>query len=89
MQTVELFVIAAAAIGLAALLAVRQRNRNADTHWPRIVLGVVPGLLGVLLVLVPLSDLVPDQVEGSIWLIVAVVISVVIVIGTIYRVARG
>ena len=90
MQTVELFLIAASAIGLAAMFAVRQRHvRESDTHWPRMLLGIVPGAIGVLLVLVPLSDLIPDQDEGPIWLILAIVASTVIVVGTIYRLVRG
>lgn len=90
MQTVELLVIAASAIGLAALFAVRQRHvRDSDTHLPRMLLGIVPGLIGVLLVMVPLSDLVPDGAEGSIWLVVAVAISVVVAVGTVYRLVRG
>jgi uncharacterized membrane protein HdeD (DUF308 family) len=89
-QTVELLVIAASALGLAALFAVRQRHvRDSDTHWPRMLLGIVPGLIGVLLVMVPLSDFIPDEAEGSIWLVVAVAVSAVVVVVTVHRVVRG
>jgi hypothetical protein len=89
-QALELILIAAAAIGLTAVAVARRHEAGSGgSGWSRLLVGVVPGLVGVLLVTVPMADLIPDDDEGAIWLIAAVVLSAIIVIGTAVRLVRG
>ena len=90
MQALELIVIAGSVIGLLAIFAARHRHfANPVTRWPRILLGIIPGIVGVVLVIVPQADVIPDEWEGAIWIAVAVVLSVTAVVGTIWRLARA
>ncbi len=89
MQAVELILIAAAALTAAAYLLVRhQRNQGTDAHVPRILIGVVPGLIGGALAAVTGLDFVPDDIEGPIWATLFVAISGIAIIGTSYRLVR-
>lgn len=90
MQALILLVIVMAVTAAAALIAARYRRASlADRRWPRMLLGIVPGLIGSLLVAVMFSDLVPDGMEGGIWLVVAVAIGAAVVLGTAWRTVRG
>lgn len=89
MQALELILIAGSVIALVAYFAVRQRHVTDDSsRWPRILLGIVPGIIGVALVIVPQADVVPDEAEGAIWIALAIALSAVAIIGTVYRLAR-
>lgn len=89
MQALELILIAGSVIALVAYFAVRQRHvTDDDSRWPRILLGIVPGVIGVALVIVPQADIVPDDAEGAIWMALAIALSAVAIIGTVYRLAR-
>lgn len=89
MQALELILIAGSVIALVAYFAVRQRHvTDDDSRWPRILLGIVPGVIGVSLVIVPQADIVPDDAEGAIWIALAIALSAVAIIGTVYRLAR-
>lgn len=90
MQAIELLIIAGSAIAVVALLAVRHRNGANDiSRWPRILMGIVPGLIGVALVVIPQADMIPDEAEGAAWMAVAIVVSAFAILGTFYRLARG
>ncbi len=90
MQAIALIVIAGSVIGLLATFAVRQRHlADPVARWPRILLGIIPGVVGVVLVVVPQMDVVPDEWEGAIWIAVAIALSVTAVVGTIWRLARA
>ncbi|MDH4143151.1 MAG: hypothetical protein OEV61_11110 [Chloroflexota bacterium] len=90
MQALALIVIAGSVIGILAILAARQRHlADPMARWPRILLGVIPGIVGVVLVVVPQMDVVPDEWEGAIWIAVAIALSVAAVVGTIWRLARA
>ena len=79
------FVVTAA---VALFMAKSRLAPVSDGPWPRIALGVVPGLVGIALVGIAFSDLIPDQIEGSIWLAVAVAIGAAVIVGRMYVVAR-
>lgn len=90
MQALILLVIVAVVTTAAALIAARFRHASlADRRWPRLLLGIVPGLVGSLLVAVMFSDLVPDGLEGGIWLLVAIAVGTALVLGTAWRTVRG
>ena len=78
-QEVELALITAGA--LAILVAVAVRFRAQLRSRPVLLgslLGIVPGILGAVIVLVPRTDLVPDSAEPWIWLMIAVLTSVIV-----------
>jgi len=75
-QQIELWLIVGGALLIVA--AVAHRYRATIVRHPlasAVVLGVVPGLLGAIVVLVPRTDLIPDQVEPALWVALIVVIS--------------
>ena len=47
----------------------------AERRWSRALLGIVPGAIGALIILVTRLDFLPDEVEGGAWIVVAVVVT--------------
>ncbi len=81
MQQIELALIAAGSLTILVVWFVRSRAHLMDRpNAVGAMLGIVPGILGAVIVLVPRTDLVPDQAEPFIWLIVVVVVGCVAVI---------
>jgi hypothetical protein len=75
-QQIELWLIVGAALLVVA--AVAHRYRATLVRRPlasAAALGIVPGLLGAVVVLVPRTDLIPDQVEPALWVGLIVVVS--------------
>ncbi len=65
----ELFLVAVSLLALlfaAGVLSSRSRGPNGLTL---VVAGVVPGVLGAILVLVPRLDLIPDDLEPVLWML--------------------
>lgn len=88
-QALQLVLIASVILLAVAVLAVQHRRITvADRPWPRLLLGVVPGVIGAVVILVSRTDLVPDEFENDLWLVVAVVITAGAALGTVYRLAR-
>ena len=76
MQGIELALIVASAIALLTVAAVRYRLRLSQR--PRVLgalLGIVPGVLGAIIVLVPRTDLIPDSAEPYLWLLLGLLAS--------------
>ena len=89
MQAFELVLIAAAILVVSAVLAADYRHRSGtDRHLPKLMLGIVPGLVGAVLILAPRVDLIPDQNENDAWIVAAILITAVAAVGTVYRLAR-
>ena len=76
MQEIELWVLAAAVLALMVVWAMRSRATIAR-HPVAFgsMLGIVPGILGAVLVLVPRTDLVPDSAEPYLWIGIALAAS--------------
>jgi hypothetical protein len=71
-QEIELYLVVAAVLGIIAVAALRARAKFAEKPFALgALLGVVPGILGAVVVLVPRTDLVPDAVEPLIWAAIA------------------
>ena len=86
---VQLLLIASGVLlGLALVAAHHHHLTISDRRWPRLLLGLVPGVIGAILILVPNVDLVPDEIETDLWIAAVVVVSTVAVFGTVYRLAR-
>lgn len=89
MQGLELLLVSAGIFVAVAHIAA-QYLRRADFRHPmlRIALGIVPGVVAVTLVLINRHDIVPDDLEGPIWIILVVAVSAAAIIGTSYRLVR-
>jgi hypothetical protein len=74
MQQVELGLIVLITLAVLSLTAYRFRAKVRER--PLVfgaMLGFVPGILGAVVVLVPRTDLVPDDAEPGIWIGIALV----------------
>ena len=75
-QTVELALLVGAALAILVLATVRVRATFSER--PVVLgamLGIVPGILGAVIVLVPRTDLIPDAAEPALWITVGLVTS--------------
>jgi hypothetical protein len=88
-QATQLFLISSVALIVVAWFTARHRHIvTSDRVWVRAMIGVVPGVVGALIILVTSMDLLPDDMEDGAWMFVLIVLSVVAIIGTTYRLAR-
>ena len=89
MQALELALIAGGVLVASAFVAVQYRRLTvSDRRWPKLLLGVVPGLVGAVLILAPRVDLIPDENESAAWIAALVLITAAAAAGTAYRLAR-
>lgn len=89
MQAAELLLISSVALLAVAWFTSRHREVvNSDRVWVRALIGIVPGVIGALIILVTSMDLLPDDIEDGAWIFVLVVISGIAIAGTTYRLAR-
>lgn len=80
MQVVELALIGAGALALVVAWAIRGDHQL--TRRPALggaLLGIAPGIIGAVVILVPRTDLVPDPIEPYLWILVATVATVIVV----------
>jgi hypothetical protein len=85
-QDIELILLIALAVG-AALLTVRlSRRLSHDAQvWTAVIIGVLAGIIGLALVVVPDIDTVPDDTEGILFSVVVIAITLALGVGTVYR----
>ncbi len=89
MQAAELLLISSVALLAVAWFTSRHREVvTSDRVWVRALIGIVPGVIGALIILVTSMDLLPDDIEDGAWFFVLIVISVIAIAGTTYRLAR-
>jgi hypothetical protein len=88
-QALELILIATGILVAVAHIVTQYLNRSAAEHpIGRLLLGVIPAIIGVILVLIERLDLIPDDLERPMWVVAVVLISGALVLGTSYRLAR-
>jgi chromate transport protein ChrA len=88
-QGLELILISTGIIVAVAHIVAQYLDRGGVDHpVSRLLLGVIPAVIGVVLVVVDRMDLIPDSLERPLWVIVVVLISGALVLGTSYRLAR-
>jgi uncharacterized membrane protein YidH (DUF202 family) len=75
-----------AAVAITAVLSWR-RTRTSRLALG-IVLGAVAGIAASLVVLQPRADLVPDEVEGTVVMVVIVLVSLALIVMTWLRWSR-
>lgn len=89
LQTFELLPVALVLLAVTAYLVVQmlspERRENVGV---RFALGLIPGIVGVAIVLVSGFDVIPDDAENNLGLISVIVVSALLVLGTGYRLAR-
>jgi di/tricarboxylate transporter len=89
MQEVELGLIVASTLAILVVLALRTRAHLRDR--PIVIgaiLGIVPGILGAVIVLVPRTDLIPDSAEPFLWLLVGLVATGIVLVAVSVGFAR-
>lgn len=88
-QGIELVLVGTGVIVVLAYLVTQHlRTARIDNAPTRIALGIVPGVIGVALALTSRLDLVPDEIEGPLWVVLVVAVSAVAIVGTSYRLVR-
>ena len=89
MQEVELALIGAGALALVVIWAIRgDHHLNRRPTLVGALLGIVPGIIGAVVVLVPRTDLVPDPAEPYLWILVATVATGVVFAALVRGVIR-
>jgi hypothetical protein len=89
MQEVELGLIVASTLAILVVLALGTRAHLRDRPIAiGAVLGIVPGILGAVIVLVPRTDLIPDSAEPFLWLLVGLVATGIVLVAVSVGFAR-
>lgn len=76
MQQLAVWAIVGGALSLLAASAFH--NRATLARRPLALgaaLGIVPGVLGAIVVLIPRTDLIPDQAEPALWIGLTLLVS--------------
>lgn len=89
MQALELILLGSGVIVALAYVATPFLRRS-DVSRPavRLLLGIVPGIIGVFIVLTDRLDILPDDLEGPVWAVTMIAISAAAIVGTSYRLVR-
>jgi hypothetical protein len=85
MQGIQLVILLTGATLGTAAIANWYRHRGEAEPWTRVLLGIVAGLVGLVLVLVPTMDLVVDDTETTLRVLVVVAVTLALIAGSIYR----
>ena len=89
MQEVELGLIVASILGHVILWVLRSRAHLTDRPLAiGALIGIVPGILGAVVVLVPRTDLIPDSAEPFLWILIALIASGIALIALTVGFAR-
>ena len=89
MQDLELILLAVGILIAVAYVGAELIRRGAADHpLGRLALGVVPAVIAVTVILINRLDVIPDDIEQPLWIVAVVLISIGLIIGTSYRLAR-
>jgi len=88
-QNLVLGAITLIATVLAVIAAVAVLDRRGRMTRLQVALGLGIGLFGAFLVLVSRTDLVPDGPETGLEQLAVIAVTVAVVLGTLYRIARA
>ena len=74
MQEVEVGLIVASIFVIVAVWIMRARAHLAERPLAMgALIGIVPGILGAIVVLVPRTDLIPDSAEPFLWILIGLI----------------
>ena len=89
MQQFEIAAIVFLVVAAVVFLASRWLSRRGDdTGAARLVIGSVLGLLGAIVILAPEIDVVPDVWQGPVEPILIGGITLLLIVGSVYRMVR-
>jgi hypothetical protein len=89
MQEVELALIVASILALVIIWILRSRASLTDRPVATgALIGIVPGILGAIIVLVPRTDLIPDSAEPFLWIVIGLIASGIVLIALTMGFAR-
>lgn len=90
MQQLEIAAIVILVVGavVTVVLALARRGGSDDAPLTRLIVGSVLGMLGAVVVLAPVLDVVPDSWQGPIEPILIGGVTLLLLLGSVYRVAR-
>jgi len=89
MQEVELGLIVASILAIVAVWVIRARSHVSERPLAiGALIGVVPGILGAIVVLVPRTDLIPDGIEPLLWVLIALIATGIALLALSVGVAR-
>jgi hypothetical protein len=89
MQELELGLIVAAILAIVAVSIMRTRAHLAERPLTvGALIGVVPGILGAIIVLVPRTDLIPDSAEPYLWILIGLIATGIALIALSVGLAR-
>jgi hypothetical protein len=89
MQELELGLIVAAVLAIVAVSIMRTRAHLAERPLAiGALIGVVPGILGAIIVLVPRTDLIPDSAEPYLWILIGLIATGIALIALSVGLAR-
>jgi hypothetical protein len=73
-QEVELWLIVASILAIVAVWVLRARAHLSERPLAiGALIGIVPGILGAIVVLVPRTDLIPDGAEPFLWILIGLI----------------
>jgi hypothetical protein len=87
-QGLELILLSAGILLAVAVMATQVARRPTDHPLGRVLLGLVPAIIAVVLIVIDRLDVVPDDIEGPVWIVAIVLVSGLLILGTTYRLAR-
>ena len=90
MQQLEIAAIVILVIGVIVAISpvLARQSARVQRRLTPLIIGSVLGLLGALVVLAPGFDVVPDAWQGALEPILIGAVTVVLVLGSLYRMAR-
>ncbi len=88
LQGIELLILSIGILVAVAYIATMVVRRPTDHPLLRLLVALVPAVIAVAFVVFNRVDVVPDDVEQGAWGAGVVVITVILIVGTTWRVAR-
>lgn len=89
MQGLELILLSVVVLVAVAYVATEVARRGtADHPVGRLLLGIVPAVIAVAVIVISRTDVVPDDIEQPLWILAVVLVTVALIVGTSYRLAR-
>lgn len=89
MQQVEIALIVASILTIVVVWAVSSgAHLGKRTVTTGAILGIVPGILGAVIVLIPRTDLIPDGDEPFLWILVGLIATGIVLVALSVGFAR-
>jgi hypothetical protein len=87
-QGLELILLSVGILVAVAFVATQLARRPMDHPFGRVLLGLIPAVIAIALIVIDRLDVVPDDVEGQVWIVAIALVTGLLILGTTYRLAR-